>query len=432
MKLHALPITPLLMAALPVTAQTTVTGPVPAAQSDTPAAGTTALPTTIDLATVLRLARTANPRIGAEEQEIAAAQADRISAGALPNPSISYTGSYQPSELTNFSTRRAHEATVTLPLLLGGKRSARITAANRRIDAARFRVAATKQEIIADAGITFVTLLAAQEAVAVRRTAVDEMDRLRSVVTGRRASGIASDYDLIRVDVEVEAARANLADAEVDAISAQADLANALGLPNWRPRANGRLDGLALLPAGQRRSVDELPSVASAIADERVARADVAAARRERFPEVSINGGRFWTTSPFGPTYSIGLSLEVPLFDRRKGPVRKAEADARAAEFRTQIARARAASEVARYAAQVETRSSTLFTFNRQIGDKLPTLGRMAEDAYRLGGGSIVDLIDATRSRFDNEVTRIDLANKLADAMLRLELARGEPPASRP
>ncbi|WEJ99139.1 MAG: TolC family protein [Candidatus Sphingomonas phytovorans] len=424
MMLRALPIISLLIVT-PALAQTAA-GPVLPQEADGSPVAMVRPPSVIDLPTVLRLAQTANPRIGIEEQAIAGTEADRITAGALPNPRASYTGSYQPAELTNFSTRRGQEASVELPLLLGGKRGARVTAANRRIYAARAQAAVTRLDIATDAGTAFVTLLAAQEAVVVRHRAVEELSRLRSVVAGRRSSGVASDYDLVRVDVEVEAARADLADAEVDVISAQADLSNALGVSGWRPEASGRLDGLARLSAGPRRSIDALPSVVAALADERVARADVIAARRERFPEVSLNGGRFWTTSPFGPTYSLGVSLEIPLFDRRNGAVRKAESDARAAEFRTQIAKSRAATEIERYAAQVDTRSAALATFNRQIGAKLPQLGQMAEDAYRLSGGSVNELIDATRSRFENEVTRIDLSRKLAEAMLRLELAHGE------
>lgn len=426
------PIVSSLMMAVPLTAQTTAAGPVLPEDPSTSRISTAAPPALIDLRTVLRLAQTANPRVGAEEQEIARAQADRITAGVLPNPTVSYTGAYQPGEITNFATRRAHETNVELPLLLGGKRSARINAANRRIDAARSRVAATRLEIATDAGVAFVTLLAAQEAVGVRRRAIAELDRLRSVVAGRRSSGVASDYDLIRVDVEVESSRADLANAETDLISAQAELSNALGLSGWHPQASGQLDSLAQWSIGARRSIDDLPSVAAAIADERAARADIVSARRARFPEVSLRGGRFWTLNPFGPTYSVGVSLEVPLFDRRNGPVRRAEADARAAEFRTQIARAKAASDIDRYGAQVDTRAKALATFNRQIGAKLPSLGRMAEDAYRLGGGSVIELIDATRSRFDNEVARIDLSSKLAEAMLRLELALGNAPGTRP
>lgn len=381
-------------------------------------------PETVDLQTVLNLARTASPRVAAEEQEIAGAQADRQTANALPNPSISYTGSYQPAELTNYEGRRAHEATIEMPVDLGGKRRARVNAADRRIDAARSRVAVSKLDLMNDAGTAFVALLAAQETVGMRRDAMAELDRLRGIVAGRRKSGVASDYDVARVDVEIESARADLAEAQADAISARADLANALGVANWRPIAAGTLDEVADAIASPAQSADALPSVIAAHDEEQAARADVVTARRERFPEVSVNGGRFWTTGPFGATYSAGLTLEVPLFDRRGGAVRKAEAEARAAELRTEIARAGALAEIDRYSALVETRADALAMFNRRIGGKLDALGRMAEDSYRLSGGSVVELIDATRSRFDNLATRIDLASKLAEARLHLELAR--------
>lgn len=381
-------------------------------------------PEAVDLQTVLTLARTSSPRVSAEEQDIAGALAERQTANALPNPTVSYAGSYQPAELTNFSSRRAHEAMVEMPLDLGGKRYARVAAADRRIDAARSRVAVSKRDFMSEAGSAFIALLSAQETVVVRRKAMTELDRLRGIVAGRRASGMASDYDVARVDVEIESARSDLVEAESDAISARTDLANALGFPGWRPTATGRLDQLSGIGGRPAQSVESLPAVVAAQDEQNAAKADVVAARRERFPEVSINAGRFWTTGPFGATYSVGLTLEVPLFDRRTGAVRKAEADARAARLRTEIAKAKALAEIDRYAALVETRAKALDTFNRRIGGMLDALGRMAEDSYRLGGGSVVELIDATRSRFDNLATQIELASKLAEASLRLQLSR--------
>ncbi|MFT4052904.1 MAG: TolC family protein [Novosphingobium sp.] len=383
-----------------------------------------AIPETVDLQTVLTLARTSSPRVGAEEQDIAGAQAERQTANALPNPSISYSGSYQPGGITNFEGRRAHETTVEMPLDLGGKRRARVAAADRRIDAARSRLAVSKLDFMSDTGSAFLALLGAQEMVGVRRDAMAELDRLRGIVAGRRASGMASDYDVARVDVEIESARADLVEAESDVISARTDLANALGFAGWHPVATGTLDEVSGTGFSPAQSADVLPAVVAAQDEQNAARADVLTARRERFPEVSINGGRFWTTSPFGATYMAGLTLEVPLFDRRNGAVRKAEADARAAELRTEIARAKALAEIDRYTELVETRATALDTFNSRVGGKLDALGRMAEDSYRLGGGSVIELIDATRSRFDNVATRIGLAGKLAEARLHLRLAR--------
>ncbi|GAB7551646.1 hypothetical protein NRB_11440 [Novosphingobium sp. 11B] len=382
------------------------------------------MPETVDLQTVLTLARTSSPRVEAEEQDIAGAQADRQIVNVLPNPEVSYAGSYQPGGITNFEGRRAHEATVELPLDLGGKRRARVAAADRRIDAAKSRVAVSRLDFMTEAGSAFVALLSAQDTVGVRRDAMAELDRLRGMVAGRRASGMASDYDVARVDVEIESARADLVEAQSAAIDARTDLANALGFPGWHPSASGSLDQVPGTGGSPAQSAEALPAVAAALDEQNAVKADVVTARRERFPEVSVNGGRFWTTGPFGATYSAGLTLEVPLFDRRNGAVRKAEAEARAAELRTEIAKAKALAEINRYAALVEVRTAALDTFNRRIGGKLDALGRMAEDSYRLSGGSVIELIDATRSRFDNLATQVSLSARLADARLRLRLSR--------
>ena len=50
----------------------------------------------------------------------------------------------------------------------------------------------------------------------------------------------------------------------------------------------------------------------------------------------------------------------------------------------------------------------------------------MAEDAYRLGRGTILELLDATRSRYDIQQTRVDLTASLAESQVRLLALLGE------
>ncbi len=53
-------------------------------------AGEMAPPERVDLPAVLRIIRTQSPRLAVERQAVAIAEAERVSAGAYPNPSISY------------------------------------------------------------------------------------------------------------------------------------------------------------------------------------------------------------------------------------------------------------------------------------------------------------------------------------------------------
>ena len=104
------------------------------AQSPAPAADV------MDLAEVLRIARDLSPRLALERQNISGAEANRITAGAYPNPTVSY-GRFRPQggQPTLFEGSRQEQATVDVPLLIAGQRTARVEKAEREIEAARAR-----------------------------------------------------------------------------------------------------------------------------------------------------------------------------------------------------------------------------------------------------------------------------------------------------
>jgi cobalt-zinc-cadmium efflux system outer membrane protein len=383
-------------------------------------------PDSVDLAAVLALARDASPRLALERQNVAAARADRGTASAWPNPTVSYNHSRQPGDQTNFGSGRAQEMSIELPLLIAGQRGVRMKAADRGVEAAQARLAASGNDLAADAGAAFVALLLAQEKRAARVAGVDELARLRDVVAGRQSAGMESQYELLRVDVEQEAWRAQTAEAEADLADAQAQLATLLGFPDWRPHGTGELRSLQVKPEAVEDDAQGNPSYIAARRDEEAAQASVEVARRERFPAMSLTAGRFWTSHPFGATNSVGLTLEIPIFDTRGGALDKAHAEAASAGLRRQLVEAEVRANVQRYSTQVAQRAAALDRFDAQIAPRLPALEQMAEDAYRLGKSSITDLLDATRARYEAHMDQLDLVARLMEAQLRLRAARGE------
>ena len=81
------------------------------------------VPDVVDLPTVLRLVRDVSLRLSVERQAIAGAEANRVTAGAYPNPTLNY-GRYRPSagQATQFDGSRQEQATVEVPLLIAGQR----------------------------------------------------------------------------------------------------------------------------------------------------------------------------------------------------------------------------------------------------------------------------------------------------------------------
>lgn len=381
-------------------------------------------PTRVDLTTVLMLAQERSPRLALERQGISIAEAERITAGAYPNPTLSY-GRLRPGGGNPlFDGKRQHDLELSVPLLLAGQRGARAEVADRNIEAARARFAASGNRLAVESGVAQVFLLSAQQKRGLLNRAQAELGRMRDIVAGRHASGMASQYDLLRVDIELANWRTRAVEAEAEVVDRQGLLAALLGFSGWRPEAIGELRPLVMANPGALDSAGN-PLLDAARKEEMAAQAGTEAARRERFPQVSLSAMRSRTDDPFGESRGVGVSIELPFLDTRRGAVDKAQAEAQAASLRRNLVEAEVQADVERYAILATNRSMAIEQFQQQTGGRLPALHQMTEDAYRLGKSSILELLDATRARYEIQINQLDLMAGLIEAQIRLQGAKG-------
>ena len=383
-----------------------------------------ALPDRLTLPALLKLVGERSPRLALEQVTIESAEAERISAGAMPNPTLSY-GRFTPSGggRTLFDGNRQQQASVDLPLLIGGQRGARIAAAEQGLLAARARVGVAGKELALRAADLFVGLQAAQERTALLDDSVGEIERLVTIVSGRLGSGAASRYDLTRVEIERAGMNARLSDARAELAEKSAGLAALLGAPAWRPSAIG-----TAMPAGLSSSAAEWRAalisnnaqIVAARREEDAAQAVLKRSERERWPAPVVSVGRSWTGEPFGAANFVGLSAEIPLSDAWRGQMAKSAADLRAAQRRREAIESEANAELQRLVDALAQRRAALERFQKDVGERIPALKQMAEDAYRLGRGSLLELIDAARSRLDARLTEVDLRAATVGQELRI------------
>ena len=391
--------------------------------------GSTPETASMDLAEVLRIVREVSPRLAIQREGVRTAEAGRITAGAYPNPSVSF-GRSRPSggQSTLFTGTRQDQASLDMPLLIAGQRSARLDRAERELEAARTRVDAGASSLAAEASAAFVSLLAAQEKAALLAHAGNDLGRLRDIVRGRAEQGVASRYDLARLEIEFGSFRARLDDAQADIADRAGSLAALLGLPQLTPRAVGVLGPLQLgadaLEALRARAPAS-PAVSAAAGEERAARSGIEVARSERWPVPSVSVGRAWTSDPFGAANFLGLSVEIPIFDTRRGPVARAESEAAAASLRRELAQAEVVATLERYGNVITVRQAALQRFDAETASRLTALEEMAEQAYRFGRSSIFELLDSTRLRYELRQSRIELVGALMEAQLRFLATSG-------
>jgi cobalt-zinc-cadmium efflux system outer membrane protein len=398
--------------------------PVLAQQAQPPA-----LANEVTLEQVLEIVAT-SPRISAASREAEAARFDRRAAGAYPNPSLTF-GSSRPSggERTIFDADRQSQTLLEVPLPVFGQMGARERAADRQATLAdtQFRLATI--DIRKQAALSFTRLLGAQEQLGARRAELVAVERIRGLVTGRMESGMASRYDLARANAEGALAALALQRAETAVSEQSAALAALVDDRAWRPRAAGSLDVLAAAAAPLASgddAVERSPALRAAREEAAAAEARIELAQRELLPVPSVQLGRTWTSGPFGAANYVGIGSEIPISSDRRSLIDKAKAQAMAARDRE---RATGAALRAEYRRQVEAlglRREALARFDRDVYGKQSAFLEMAESSYRLGRGSLFELLDAHRTLVEAIAARTELIGAIAESQIELRALGGE------
>jgi cobalt-zinc-cadmium efflux system outer membrane protein len=388
------------------------------------------LPNAVTIQQLLQIVREKSPKFAVVRSQIEAVQADVVAANVLPNPKISY-GRYDQAAGrlgTQFDGRSQQNVTVEVPVLLAGQRGARKEAAERKVDVSETDVEAQYNQLARDTWSLFVQLLAGQRRTSVLEEAQQELERLKSIISGKEDAGTASRYDVLRITQELQSLQARLEDAQTEVASTVGKIGVLLGFPDWKLEALGKL-----APIGAPADVNTLwqqvennnPELESARRETVAADAGLERARSERFPVPSLFAGTAFTDNPYGNAVYTGFSVDLPLFDRGQGGMAKASAEKNTALLKRDLLRASTKQELERAVSVLARRRDTLAKFERDVLKPLPTLKQMAEDAYRLGKSGLLELIDSSRSRIEIKLNHLDLLTGEIEAELDTMMVSG-------
>jgi cobalt-zinc-cadmium efflux system outer membrane protein len=239
---------------------------------------------------------------------------------------------------------------------------------------------------------------------------------------------MASRYDLARVDAELALARVNAQKSAAEAGEHAAALAALVDVPGWRPQPQGSLSGLSSqwtdIP-DVASSLTNNPALRAAHAESEAAEARVDVAHRERFPIPSLQLGRTWTSGPFGAANFVGVTSEIPILDTRRAQEDRAAAEAAAARERERTTLAATRAELEKQRAALAARREALERFDTSVAAQPGAFLDMAESAYRLGRGSLFELLDARRTQLEATLARLELVSQIVEAQVELRALSG-------
>ena len=336
-----------------------------------------------------------------------------------PSLSLSYV-------LADFGTRRAGVEAQRYQLvaaLLNNNR--RLQDGVAAVEQAYFTLHATRAQ-----GVAF------QQQEAALRASLD-------AVSLRLESGLVARADQLRARAALTEAELNRTNAERDSQKAEAALKQAAGISqatrlqlDWPsplpdvPEANFALADLLDEALRQRPDLQALRASSAA------ARADAERARAARWPTLNLasTAGRtsyLEDNRATASTYSIGINLNVPLFDggRLRGLARAAERDAERLEAEQDVQ----ANSVTRQVADAfyDTRNAQMQ--KTRISDLLASAGESAQAAearYRAGVGSLLELLTAQADLARARQTAAQSESDWLAAFSRLSYALGRLPVT--
>ncbi|MEP9375957.1 TolC family protein [Aquabacter sp. CN5-332] len=390
-----------------------------------------ASPRPITLSQALASALAANPRLTAAERDIGMAGGRSIQAAALPNPSLSLdvenafgTTSYQGLDLAETTLQ------VSQLVELGGKREARIAAANAGLGVARWESEALRLQVLAETTAAFVTVLSAQRRLDVLQVQAGAIERLAPLLQNRVQAGASSPAEISRARVAADLAKVERERAKAALSTARRDLALLMGLSEAKfGPVTGNLAKVGAPPPLQRilKASQENPQLTRFTALKAQRSAELSGARAKAVPDVTVGVGyrHYNETVDSGMVFS--LSVPLPLFDQNRGGILEANESLRKAEAEEAIVRSALISQLGRahdtlnaaYDEVILLRSST-------IPDARAAFEGI-ESGYSEGRYTLLELLDAQSVLTDTTLRELDALVSFHTALATLEGLTGRP-----
>jgi len=360
-----------------------------------PRASESAAPLTLNAA--LELALGANPDLSAAGRELEALDATITQAQARPNPEL--------SALIEDTRRETRTTTLQLnqPIELGGKRGARIEAAERGRDAASLELDAKRAEIRAAVTAAFFDVLIAQERLRLAQASVELAQRATGAASRRVIAGKVSPVEETRARVAEAAVRVEQAQAASEVTTARRRLAATWGnsSPHFE-RAEGDPEALPPLPAmaDLNARLATAPNLLRARieVDRRQSLAEVERSRSVPDMIVSLGGKRIEELDLNQAI--LGVAIPIPIFDRNQGNLLEALRRTDKAHDELSATEIRLSNKLALAYERLNLARQEVASLQRDILPGAQSAYDAATKGFELGKFNFLEVLDAQRTSF--------------------------------
>jgi len=356
----------------------------------------------LTLDTALALAIAYNDNLRAARHELAATDGGVLQAGLLPNPEVAV----QMEDTRQAS--RSLTAQINLPVELGGKRAARVGAAQKARELAGAQLAGTQAGLRAAVAAAFFQLLIAQERVALARGALGIATEGAQAAARRVSAGKIPPLEETKARVEQANAELELSEADAALAQARQGLGSLWGNPAPHfSAAGGELQAVPAAPAEAqlRDGLDAAPALLASQRELERRQAEIAVERSRQYPDLTVSLGAKRDNGTGRGAYPVlGLSLPLPLFDRNQGRLYTAirQADMAADEYRA--TRVRLDTELRQAASRLAVARTSAESLHATLLPAAQQAYGAARRGFDAGKFTYLDVLDAQRTLFQARI----------------------------
>jgi len=380
--------------------------------------------TRLTLIEAVELALRHNASLRAKEREYEATRAGETTARSRPNP----TASYVAEQLGSPGVESQHTVALSQPIETGGKRRRRIESARAATRVSEFELADVRRQIIAQVKKAFGDVLVAEATLKLASDnlrIVDEVERVNRLCA---ETGEIAELELLRIQNQRFVFDRDLADATQAGQAAKIALRTAVGPEAVAPEfaVVGELDFLDL-PLDREQLLQEMlarrPDIRAAEAGQERARADLNLARANASGDFAplVQYQRIGQDHTFG----VGISIPLRVFDRNQGEIVRTRAEVERADRLREAAVNQARAEVETALATVLKEQEKVRRLRQLYLPRAQRARETVEFAYRRGGLSVLDLLDAQRTYRETALEHVRALGSYRTAVYQLEAAVG-------
>ncbi len=337
---------------------------------------------------------------------LATAEAQReIAAGALrtdrayPNPSLEFLAGRSMGRRLGAIDGGNLQSLFSQLVESPGVRSSRASRGEARLDAAGHFFSTAVLLVRAQVKQTFYEILRLRNAAGIAAENQRLLEDIRNRVRVRVNTGEAPRYDLVRAEAEALSASKIRESAELQVNQAKSVLRAMVGsaLPEGFEVVG------ALPPPIVPPSLDSLreemlaryPALAQAEAEVKSAKARLQLEQRLRTPQPTVLAG--FERDPDLDQWRVGVSIPLPIWNQRQGPIAEAAAGVQLSEANTDQQRLQLLRELESAVTLYRIATQQVEALEGGLLQEAELGMKVAETAYKLGARGILDFLDAQR-----------------------------------